>query len=58
MDRTPKHPKVSEETKSKIIDYWRFNKDNQASTIASLFDCHVSQIHTVIDKYLSSKIRS
>lgn len=58
MDRKPKYPKVSEETKSKVIDYWRFNKNNQASTIASLFGCHVSQIHTVIDKHLSSKIRS
>jgi len=53
--RYQKFPPLSEETKLKIIEKWKFSKDNRTSVIALEFNCHYSQVDRIINDYLSKK---
>lgn len=53
--RYQKFPPLSEETKLKIIEKWKFSKDNRTSVIALEFNCLHSQANKVIDDYISKK---
>ena len=53
--RYQKFPPLSEETKIKIIEKWKFSKDNRTSVIALEFNINHTQVSKVIDDYLSKK---
>ncbi|KVV16395.1 hypothetical protein ACRASX_15670 [Flavobacterium sp. TMP13] len=46
---------VSDTTRTKIIEQWRFSKLNSISQIAIEFDLKETTINTIIDNYLSNK---
>ena len=54
--RTSKHPPLSEDTKTRIIERWRHGKLNQVTVIAKEFNCDPSQVNTLINNYLTQKI--
>jgi hypothetical protein len=51
-----KHKIVSNETKEKIIEHWKFSKINSVPIIAEKFNLKQGIVNTIINEYLSSKI--
>lgn len=51
-----KHKIVSEDTKEKIIEHWKFSKINSIPVIAVKFNLKQGIVNTIINQYLSSKI--
>lgn len=49
---------LTPDQKEAIIKRWRTSKLNAIKTIAEEFDCSQNRVHTIINKYLSTKIRS
>lgn len=49
---------VSDATRTKIIEQWRFSKLNSISNISAKFDLKATTINTIINNYLSKKITS
>lgn len=49
---------LTPDQKEAIIKRWRTSKLNSIKTIAEEFDCSQNRVHTIINKYLSTKIRS
>ena len=53
--RQYKNPAVPPEIQLKIIESWRFEKDNRTSIIALKYKVDRSQVNTIINKYLLQK---
>lgn len=53
-----KHPKISTETKIKIIEYFKKNEDNRIPQIAKVFGVQTHQVEHIINEYLKPKIKS
>lgn len=51
-----KLPPVPEETKTRIIERWKYSKFNSTVLIAQEFECHYSQVDKIINDYLKTKI--
>jgi len=51
-------PPLSNETKAKIVERWRFYPLNSLSQLAKEFDCSMEQVNKAINEYLSTKIKS
>lgn len=51
-----KHPILSEDVKTRIIERWKYSKFNSTDIIAKEFNCHYTQVNKVINDYLKTKI--
>lgn len=52
------NPPLSEEIKKKIIERWRHSPLNSILQLALEFNCPDHQIHSCINNYLATKIKS
>lgn len=48
---------ITPEQQLRIIEYYRFNKENQSHIIAVKFNVAVHQIESIINKYLAQKTK-
>ena len=52
------YPEIPEETKIKIIEFFKNNDDNRTVYIATIFGVKTHQVDKIINDYLSPKTKS